>query len=58
MGDLNEDDVVDLSAHDAELKPEDGGAVGAEEGDAPQGPADVTDNDDDLDNDGDDDGEG
>lgn len=43
------DDVVDLSAEDGKLTAEDGGAVGVEDGDAPQGVEDVE-----LDVDGDD----
>jgi hypothetical protein len=44
-GNQNDDDVIDLSGDDHLLQPEDGGAVGVEVSDAPQGINDVEDDD-------------
>lgn len=52
MSNHEDDDVIDLSEFDSGLSAEDGGLVGIEENDAPQGVEDV-----DLDDDEDDDDE-
>jgi hypothetical protein len=43
----HDDDVIDLSGDDHLRQPEDGGAVGVEMNDAPQGVNDIADDDED-----------